>query len=50
MEAQGPYVTLAPSQALIWTVRWKLRAVPGGTAVAAGSPGLGSLAAATLAE
>jgi hypothetical protein len=50
MEAQGPYVTLGPSEALTWTVRWKLRQVPGGTSVAAGSAGLAALAKATLAE
>ena len=50
MEAQGPYVTLAPSQSLLWTVRWKLRPVPGGTSVAADSPSLVSLTSATLAD
>jgi hypothetical protein len=43
-------VTLAPGDLSVWTVRWKLRRVPGGTAIAAGSADLAALAAATLAE
>jgi hypothetical protein len=50
MEAQGAYTTVPPGGTLIWTVRWKLRRVPSGTAVAVGSAALVSLTAATLAE
>jgi hypothetical protein len=41
---------VGPGEALTWTVRWKLRPVPGGTTVAAGNVDLASLATATLAE
>ena len=50
LEAQGALAAIAPGEALTWTVRWKLRRVPGGTTVAAGSTALASLAAAALAE
>ena len=50
IEAQGALVMLPPGGALTWTVRWKLRQVPGGTTVEAGSPTLAALAASTLAE
>ncbi len=50
IESQGPLTTVAPGQALTWTVRWKVRRVPGGTSVAAGSAALASFATATLAE
>jgi len=50
IEAQGALSMLAPGAALTWTVRWKLRQVPGGTAVEAGSLALASLAARTLTE
>jgi hypothetical protein len=50
VESQGPLTTVAPGQALTWSVRWKLRRVPGGTAVTAGSAALASFATATLAE
>jgi len=50
IEQQGALVTLAPGGMSVWTVRWKLRRVPGGTAIAAGSADLAALAAATLAE
>jgi len=50
IESQGALTTVAPGQALTWTVRWKLRPVPGGTTVASGSAALASFASATLAE
>jgi len=50
IESQGPLTTVAAGQTLTWTVRWKLRRIPGGTSVAAGSAGLASFATATLAE
>jgi hypothetical protein len=50
IEAQGALTVLAPGEALTWTVRWKLRRVPGGTTVAAGSTALAALAASALAE
>ena len=50
IESQGPLTTVAAGQALTWTVRWKLRRLPSGTTVAAGSAGLASFATATLAE
>jgi len=50
IEGQGPLTTVAAGQTLTWTVRWKLRRVPGGTTVAAGSAALASFASATLAE
>ena len=50
IEGQGPLTTVAPGQTLTWTVRWKLRRLPGGTTVAAGSAALASFAIATLAE
>jgi hypothetical protein len=50
IENQGAFTTIAPGAALTWTVRWKLRRVPGSTTVAAGNAGLASLATTTLAE
>ncbi len=50
LEPQGMLTTVAPGGTLSWTVRWKLRRVPGGTTVAAGSAGLTSFAGAALAE
>jgi hypothetical protein len=50
IEPQGPYTVLAPDDTLEWTVRWKLRPVPGGTMVAEGNADLVSLATTTLAE
>jgi hypothetical protein len=49
IEPQGALAEIAPGASLIWTVRWKLRRVPGGTPVVTGDPLL-SLASATLAE
>jgi hypothetical protein len=50
LEPQGALTTVPPGGTLAWTVRWKLRRVPGGTTLESGSPGLTSLASATLAE
>jgi hypothetical protein len=50
METQGAYTTVPPGGTLVWTVRWKLRPVPGGTSVAVGSADLVSLTDAALAE
>jgi hypothetical protein len=50
METQGALTSIAPGETLVWTVRWKLRAVPGGTSVAPGSAALESFTAAQLAE
>lgn len=50
IESQGPLTAVAAGQTLTWTVRWKLRRLPGGTPVAAGSAALASFATATLAE
>jgi len=49
-EQQGALVTIAPDELVTWTVRWKLRRVPGGTPVAAGSAALADFAASVLAE
>ena len=40
----------APGDSMTWTVRWKLRRLPGGTTVAAGNADLASFTAAALAE
>ena len=50
METQGAYTTVPPGETLVWTVRWKLRRVPSGTAVTVGSADLLSLTSAALAE
>jgi len=50
VEAQGPLIRLEPGNMISWTVRWKVRPVPSGTTVAAGSAQLETLAAATFAE
>jgi hypothetical protein len=50
IEAQGALTTLAPGDTLAWTVRWKLRRLPGGTTVAAGNAELAAFASAALAE
>jgi hypothetical protein len=50
IEDQGALATIAPGEALTWSVRWKLRRVPGGTHVAAGDAQLAAFAGATLAE
>jgi hypothetical protein len=50
VESQGALAALAPGDKLAWTVRWKLRRLPGGTTVAAGNADLVSLAGAALAE
>ena len=40
IEQQGALAALRAGGALTWTVRWKLRRLPGGTTVAAGDAGL----------
>jgi hypothetical protein len=50
IEAQGALTMVGPGEALTWTVRWKLRPVPGGTTVAAGNEDLASLARTTIGE
>jgi hypothetical protein len=50
IENQGALTALAPGDTSTWTVRWKLRPLPAGTAVAAGDPGLAAFASTTLAE
>jgi hypothetical protein len=50
METQGAYTNVPPGGTLVWTVRWKLRRVPRGTSVAAGSADLVSFSSAALAE
>jgi hypothetical protein len=50
IEAQGAFTLLAPGETLSWTVRWKLRRVPGGVAIAAGDAGLAGFAGAAIAE
>jgi hypothetical protein len=50
LEAQGALTAIGPGEALTWTVRWKLRRLPGGTTVAAGDAKLASFARAALAE
>jgi len=50
IEAQGALTTLAPGQGLTWAVQWKLRPIPAGASVAAGSADLAALATTTLAE
>jgi len=49
-EQQGPLAAVAPGGSMTWTVRWKLRPLPGGTTVAPGDADLASFAAAALAE
>ena len=49
-EQQGALAAIAPGASMTWTVRWKLRRLPGGTTVAPGNPYLASFAAAALAE
>ena len=49
-EQQGALAAIAPGASMTWTVRWKLRPLPGGTTVAPGNAGLASFAAAALAE
>ena len=44
METQGALTSLAPGGTLVWTVRWKLRQLPSGTSVSAGSSALASFA------
>ena len=36
-EQQGALAVIAPGESMTWTVRWKLRRLPGGTTVAAGT-------------
>ena len=50
VEQQGALAAIPPGSVLTWTVRWKLRRVPGGTTVAPGSADLLSFATAALAE
>jgi hypothetical protein len=50
LEQQGAGMAIPPGGSLIWTVRWKLRRVPGGTTVAPGNAELVGLALAALAE
>jgi hypothetical protein len=50
LEAQGAYTTLAPGQALTWTVRWKLRRLPSSASLTVGDAQLASAATAALAE
>ena len=50
VEQQGALAAIAPGGQLTWTVRWKLRPVPAGTTVAAGSSALAATTAAALAE
>ena len=44
IEPQGASTTIAPGGTLQWTVRWKLRQVPNGTAISAGSADLEAFA------
>lgn len=48
VENQGPYAPIAAGASATWTVTWYLRAVPSGTAIAAGSTDLANLVTATL--
>lgn len=50
VEQQGALTTIAPGEALTWTVRWKLRRAPADTSVAAPTPALAALTDAVLAE
>ena len=50
VEQQGALAAIAPGGELTWTVRWKLRRVPGGTMMAAGDAALAAFANAALAE
>ena len=49
IEEQGALQILAPTAAMTWTVRWKLRRVPGGTAIAPGDA-LATFTSSVLAE
>ena len=50
VEQQGALAAIPPGGGVTWTVRWKLRRVPGGTTVAPGNADLVSFATTTLAE
>jgi hypothetical protein len=50
IEPQGAYQTIAPGSSLEWTVRWKLRQIPSGTAVAVGSTDLATFAEQQLSQ
>jgi hypothetical protein len=50
IEGQGPLATVVPGNAMLWTVRWKLRRVPAGTPIEAGNAELAAFAAVVLAE
>jgi len=49
IEEQGAVVAVDPGAVMTWTVRWKLRRVPGGTAIAPGDA-LAAFASSVLAE
>ncbi len=50
IEPQGVYQDIVPGSALEWTVRWKLRKIPSGTAVAVGSTDLATFAQQQLSQ
>ena len=50
IETQGALAPLAPGESLTWTVRWKLRRVPGNAKLDAGDATLAALVEKTLAE
>jgi hypothetical protein len=50
IEPQGALTTIAPGTSLTWTVRWKLRQIPSGTAVAVGSTDLAAFAQQQLSQ
>jgi hypothetical protein len=50
LEAQGALTTIAPQGALTWTVRWKLRRLPGGATLTPGDAQLAVFANTTLAD
>jgi hypothetical protein len=50
IETQGALTDVAPGDTLVWTVRWKLRQLVGGTSVAVGSSGLRSFSSVELGQ
>jgi len=50
IEPQGPLTAIGPGVSLNWKVRWKLRQIPGGTAVAVGSTDLATFAQQQLSQ
>jgi hypothetical protein len=50
IEPQGALTNVAPGASLTWTVRWKLRQIPSGTAVAVGSADLATFAEQQLSQ